>query len=94
MRRENRATCLEMGAGQNLIQWAHGIVRDGWRVLRTSNLYAFAAFLTIRRIIASIAASNGQRRRGIPTSYQSLADIAAEARSFSFPTAPSSLQRP
>jgi hypothetical protein len=66
------------------------LVRDGWRVLRTSNRYAFAAFLTIRRILVSIVASNGQRRRGLPTSYKSLTDIAAEAKSFSFPAAPSS----
>ena len=77
----------------NLIQWAHGLARDGWRVIRTSNRYAFAAFLTMRRILVSITASNGQRRRGVPTSYlskRSLSDIAAEARSFSFPSAPSS----
>jgi Helix-turn-helix domain len=84
---------LKWARENNLIQWAHGIVRDGWRVLRTSNRYAFATFLTMSRIVASIAASNGQRRRGIPTSYKSLADIAAEARSLSFPSAPSSLQR-
>jgi hypothetical protein len=71
---------LKWARDNGLIQWAHGLVRDG---------YAFAAFLTMRRILVSIASSNGQRRRGIPTSYKSLADIAAEARSFSFPTAPS-----
>jgi len=81
---------LKWARENGLIVWAHGIVRDGWRVLRTSNRYAFAAFLSIRRIAASIASSNGQRRRGIPTSYKSLTDIATEARSFSFPTAPSS----
>ncbi len=79
---------LKWARDNNLIEWAHGLVRDGWRVVRTSNRYAFTAFLTIRRIVASIVASNGQRRRGIPTSYKSLTDIAAEARSFSFPTAP------
>lgn len=84
---------LKWARENNLIQWSHGLVRDGWRVLRTSNRYAFAAFLTMRRILVSIAASNGQRRRGIPTSYKSLADIAAEARSFSFPSAPCSFQR-
>lgn len=83
---------LKWARHNNLIQWAHGVVRDGWRVLRTSNRYAFAAFLTMRRIIASIAASDGQRRRGVPTSYKSLADIASEARSFSFPPAPSSMK--
>jgi hypothetical protein len=80
---------LKWARENNLIRWAHGIVRDGWRVLRTSNRYAFSAFLTLRRILVSIASSNGQRRRGIPTSYKSFTDIAAEARSFSFPTAPS-----
>ena len=83
---------LRWARDNGLIQWAHGLVRDGWRVMRTSNRYAFAVFLTMRRIIASITASNGQRRRGIPTSYRLLTDIAAEARSFSFPTAPSQLK--
>ena len=59
---------LKWAREHNLIQWAHGLVRDGWRVLRTSNRYAFAAFLTMRRVVASIAVSNGQRRRGVPTS--------------------------
>lgn len=72
-----------------LIVWAHGLVRDGWRVLRTSNRYAFAAFLTIQRIAVSIAASNGQKRRGIPTPSKSLTQIALEAKSFRFPPAPS-----
>jgi hypothetical protein len=61
------------------------MVRDGWRVVRTSNRYASAAFLTMRRILVSIAASNGQRRRGVPTSYtsnRSLAEITAELKSF------------
>jgi hypothetical protein len=84
---------LKWARENNLIQWAHGIVRDGWRVLRTSNRYAFATFLSMSRIVASIAASNGQRRRGIPTSYKSLAEIDAKARTFSFPPAPSSIQR-
>jgi len=83
---------LKWARENSLIQWAHGLVRDGWRVLRTSNRYAFAAFLTMRRILVSITVSNGQRRRGVPTSYKSLADIASEARSFSFPTAPSQLK--
>ena len=83
---------LKWARDNGLIEWAHGLVRDGWRVLRTSNRYAFAAFLTMRRILVSIASSNGQRRRGIPTSYKSLAAIASEARSFSFPTAPSVLK--
>jgi hypothetical protein len=48
---------LKWAREHNLIQWAHGLVRDGWRVLRTSNRYAFAAFLTMRRVIASIAVS-------------------------------------
>ena len=79
----------------NLIRWAHGLARDGWRVVRTSNRYAFAAFLTMRSILVSIAASNGQRRRGVPTSYtskRSFADITAELKSFSFPPAPSSVR--
>jgi Helix-turn-helix domain len=79
---------LKWARENNLIVWAHGIVRDGWRVLRTSNRYAFSAFLTIRRILTSIAASNGQKRRGVPTSYKSFTQIAAEARTFRFPTAP------
>ncbi len=79
---------LKWARQNGLILWAHGLVRDGWRVLRTSNRYAFAAFLSIRRIAASIAASNGQKRRGIPTSYKSLTETAAQARTFRFPTAP------
>ena len=79
---------LKWARENNLIQWAHGIVRDGWRVLRTSNRYCFSAFLTIRRIVASIEASNRQSSRGIPTSYRKLSEIDREARSFSFPTAP------
>jgi hypothetical protein len=86
---------LEWARENNLIQWPHGLVRDGWRVLRTSNRYAFSAFLTIRRILVSIGSSNGQKRQGVPTSYKSYADlayVAAEARSLSFPTAPSQLK--
>jgi hypothetical protein len=84
---------LKWAREHDLIQWAHGLVRDGWRVMRTSNRYAFATFLTMRRVIASIAISNGQRRRGVPTSSlskRSFIEIAAEARSFRFPPAPSS----
>jgi hypothetical protein len=82
---------LKWARDNDLIVWAHGLIRDGWRVLRTSNRYAFAAFLSVRRIAASIAVSNGQRRRGIPTSYnKSLADTASEVRTFHFPPAPSS----
>jgi Helix-turn-helix domain len=79
---------LKWARENGLILWAHGLVRHGWRVLRTSNRYAFAAFLSIRRIAASIAASNGQKRRGVPTSYKSLTEIAAQARAFHFPPAP------
>ena len=79
---------MKWARDNSLIQWAHGLVRDGWRVLRTSNRYAFAAFLSIRRTVSLIAATAGQRARGIPTSYKSLAQIDAEARSFSLPTAP------
>jgi hypothetical protein len=82
---------LKWARDNSLIVWAHGLVRDGWRVLRTSNRYAFAAFLSIYRIAASIAASNGQKRRGVPTSYKSLTETAAEARSFRFPPAPSTV---
>jgi hypothetical protein len=84
---------LKWARENGLIHWAHGLVRDGWRVLRTSNRYAFATCLTMRRIIASIAASDGQKRRGVPTSSlpkRSYFEIAAEARSFRFPPAPSS----
>jgi hypothetical protein len=86
---------LKWARENGLIVWAHGLVRDGWRVLRTSNRYAFAAFLTIQRIAVSIAASNGQKRRGVPTSYKSLADVYAEAKMLAktcrFPPAPSTL---
>ncbi len=82
---------LKWARENGLIGCAHGLVRDGWRVLRTSNRYAFAAFLTIQRIAASIAASNGPKRRGVPTSYKSLTEIAAQARTFHFPPAPSRL---
>jgi hypothetical protein len=90
---------LKWAQENNLIQWSHGIVRDGWRVLRTSNRYAFSRFLTVRRIVSPIAASDGQNRRGLPTSYlspptnRSFAEIAAEARSFSLPPAPCTLQK-
>jgi hypothetical protein len=57
-------------ARQHLIVWSHGLVRDGWRVLRTSNRYAVAAFLTIHRLVSSIAISNGQSSRGVPASYK------------------------
>ena len=43
---------LKWARDNSLIQWAHGLVRDGWRVLRTSNRYAFAAFLSIRRTVS------------------------------------------
>jgi hypothetical protein len=79
---------LKWAREHGLIVWAHGVVREGWRVLRTSNRYAFAAFLSIRRIAASIAASDGQKRRRVPTSSKSLAYVAVELSSFSFPTAP------
>jgi len=80
---------LKWARENGLIVWAHGLVRDGWRVLRTSNRYAFAAFLSIQRIAASIAASNGQKRRGIPILYKSLGETAAEARTLKLPPAPS-----
>ena len=86
---------LKWARDNGLIQWSHGLVRNGWRVLRTSNRYAFAAFLTMRRILVSIAASNGQRRRGIPTSYtsrRSFVEITAELKSRSFPPAPYTLK--
>jgi hypothetical protein len=82
---------LKWARENRLIAWAHGLVRGGWRILRTSNRYAFAAFLTIQRIAASIAASNGQKRRGLPTLYKSLTDVYAEAKTFRFPPAPSTL---
>jgi hypothetical protein len=82
---------LKWARENRLIIWAHGLARDGWRVLRTSNRYAFAAFLTIQRIGASIDASNSQKRRGVPTSSKSLADVYAEAKTFRFPPAPSTL---
>jgi hypothetical protein len=79
----------------NLLQWAHGVFRDGWRVMRTSNRYAFAAFLTLPRLLASIASSNGQSRRGLPTSYTSrrplseiYAELQATAKAKTFPIAP------
>jgi hypothetical protein len=56
---------LKWARENGLVLWAHGLVRDGWRVLRTSNRYAFAAFLSIRHIAVSIAASSGQKWRGV-----------------------------
>lgn len=35
---------LNWAREHGLIIWAHGVVRDGWRLLRTSNRYAFATF--------------------------------------------------
>jgi Helix-turn-helix domain len=86
---------LKWARENNLIVWAHGIVREGWRVLRTSNRYAFSAFLTIPRIPASIASSNRQKERRITTSYKYFTQIAAEAKSFSFllPLFPSEILR-
>ena len=81
---------LKWARENSLVLWAHGLVRDGWRVLRTSNRYAFAAFLRFRRMAVPVATTDGQRRRGVPTSYRSFAEIIAEARSFCFPPAPSS----
>jgi len=83
---------LKWARENGLIVWAHGLVREGWRVLRTSNRYAFAAFLSIRRIAASIAASNGQKRRRVPTSYKSLAETDALTRTLRFPPAPCTLK--
>ena len=84
---------LKWARENGLIVWAHGLVRDGWRVLRTSNRYAFAAFLSIHRIAASIAASNGQKARRLSTtSYKSLAVTHNEAKTFRFPPAPCTLK--
>ena len=83
---------LKWAREQHLVIWAHGLVRDGWRVLRTSNRYAFATFLSIPRLLASIAASNGQKRRRIPTSYKNLTETYAEAKTLRFPPAPSTLK--
>jgi hypothetical protein len=63
-----------------LIVWAHGLVRAGWRELRTSNRYAFAGFLTIKRAVAPPLHTSGQNDRGITTLYKSLAQIDAEVR--------------
>jgi len=83
---------LKWARENGLIVWAHGLVRNGWRVLRTSNRYAFAAFLSVRRLAASIAASNGQKRRRIPTSSISPAETYAQAKTFRFPPAPCTLK--
>lgn len=87
---------LKWARQHNLIQWAHGLVRDGWRVLRSSNRYAFAAFLTTPRILASLALSNGQKKRGVSTSYssrRSLVEISNEIKSlYTFRPAPSQLK--
>lgn len=84
---------LKWARENGLIVWAHGLVRNGWRVLRTSNRYAFAAFLSIHHIAASIAATNGQKaRRPRTTSYTSLAYVYREAKTFRFPAAPSTLK--
>lgn len=83
---------LKWAREHNLIHWAHGLYRDGWRVLRTSNRYAFAAFLTIPRILASLAASNGQKRRGVPTfnsSRRPMSEVLRILKQHSFPRAPS-----
>jgi hypothetical protein len=85
---------LKWAREQGFLTWAHGIVRDGGRVLRTSNRYAFSVFLTVRRILAPIVSSNRQSSRGVPTSYRTLSDVAREARTFSFPPAPCTFQKP
>jgi len=80
---------LKWARQNGLIFWSHGLVRRGWRVLRTSNRYVFTAFLSIRQIAASIAASNGQKARGSRTiSFKSLREIDAHAKSLTFPPAP------
>jgi hypothetical protein len=84
---------LKWARENGLIFWSHGLVRRGWRVLRTSNRYVFAAFLSIRRIAASIAASNGQKARRPRTILsKSLKEIDSHARSLTFPPAPCTLK--
>ena len=84
---------LKWARHSGLIFWSHGLVRRGWRVVRTSNRYVFAAFLSIRQIAASIAASNGQKARRPKTiPFKSLTEIDAHARSLNFPPAPCTLK--
>jgi DNA-binding GntR family transcriptional regulator len=80
---------LKWARQHNLIFWAHGLIREGWRVIRTSNRYVFAAFLSVRLKAAYIAASNGQKaRRTRSISFNSLRKTDAQARSMRFPPAP------
>lgn len=83
---------LKWAKDNALISWAHGVVQHGWRLLRTSNRYAFAAFLTMRRMVPSFVVTDAQRERRYLTSYKSLAHTAAEARTFRFPPAPCTLR--
>ena len=87
---------LSWARENNLIHWAHGIVRDGWRVVRTSNRYAFATFLSVRQIVASIASTDRQKSRGNPTSNissRTLTEIAAEVRDTQAARSPLGTQR-
>ncbi len=79
---------LKWARKNGLISWAHGLVQDGWRLLRTSNRYAFAVFLTMRRIPASFVVTDAQRERRLVTLHKSMAETAAEAKRFRFPPAP------
>lgn len=79
---------LKWAKENGLISWAHGVVQDGWRLLRTSNRYAFAVFLTMRRVLASFVVTDAQRERRLVTPYKSMDETAAEARTFRFPPAP------
>jgi hypothetical protein len=83
---------LKWARENQLIAWAHGVVRHGWRVFRTSNRYAFAAFLSLPQKLIAFLPTAGQKARRVPTLYKTYADIDAEARArarnFRFPFSP------
>ena len=61
---------LKWARDNHLIARAYGLIRQGWRVFRTSNRYAFAAFLGVQQRVFAFLPSNGQKERRLPTSYK------------------------
>jgi Helix-turn-helix domain len=75
---------LKWAGEKGLIRWAHGLVRNSWRVLRTSNRYCFSALLTMAKELISIKPTDGHSERGITTLFsyrRSFTSIAEQARS-------------
>jgi hypothetical protein len=60
---------LNWARDKGLLHWAHGLYRTGWRVLRTSNRYGFAAWLAITLPVRKVwqSRTNCQNGRRPPT---------------------------